>query len=76
MRRLAEPDGRSARPRRGVGLIEAGTTCEGCASSRCGKETRRAHDRGLMAYLWCANVANPRGAYQYFTISPGEVIGA
>ena len=57
---------------------EAGTTCEGCGSSRlrCGQETRRTYDQGLMVYLWCANDTHPRGAYQYFTIPPGEAIGA
>ncbi len=57
---------------------EAGTTCEGCGSSRlrCGQEARRTHDQGLMVYLWCANDIHPRGAYQYFTIPPGEAIGA
>jgi hypothetical protein len=29
----------------------------------------------LTVYLWCANDVHPRGAYQYFTIPPGEVIG-
>ena len=56
---------------------EAGTTCEGCGSAqlRCGEEARRTHDHGLMIYLWCPNDVHPRGAYQYFTIPPGEVIG-
>lgn len=56
---------------------EAGTSCEGCgsASLRCGEEALRTHDRGLMVYLWCANDAHPRGAYQYLTIPAGEVIG-
>jgi hypothetical protein len=56
---------------------EAGTTCEGCgrAGLRCGEEARRTHDRGLMVYLWCANDVHPRGAYQYFAIPAGEVIG-
>ncbi len=57
---------------------EAGTTCEGCGSAqlRCGEEARRTRDHGLMVYLWCPNDVHPRGAYQYFTISPGEDIGA
>ena len=56
---------------------EAGATCEGCGSAqlRCGEEARRTHDRGLMVYLWCANDVHPRGAYQYFTLPSGEVIG-
>ena len=56
---------------------EAGTTCEGCGSAqlRCGEEARRTHDHGLTVYLWCPNDVHPRGAYQYFTIPPGEVIG-
>ncbi len=56
---------------------EAGTTCEGCgcAGLRCGEEARCTHDRGLMVYLWCANDVHPRGAYQYFTIPPGQNIG-
>ncbi len=56
---------------------EAGTRCEGCGSARlrCGEEARRTHDRGLMVYLWCANDVHPRGAYQYFTLPAGEVIG-
>jgi hypothetical protein len=29
-----------------------------------------------MVYLWCADDIHPRGAYQYFTIPPGEAIGA
>jgi hypothetical protein len=29
-----------------------------------------------MVYLWCADDVHPRGAYQYFTIPPGENIGA
>jgi hypothetical protein len=29
-----------------------------------------------MVYLWCADDVHPRGAYQYFTIPPGELIGA
>ena len=29
-----------------------------------------------MIYLWCANDAYPRGAFQVFTILPGEAIGA
>jgi hypothetical protein len=29
-----------------------------------------------MVYLCCANEVHPRGAYQYFTIPPGEDIGA
>lgn len=54
-----------------------GTTCEGCgcAGLRCGWEARRTHDRGLMVYLLCPNDVHPRGAYQYFTIPAGEVIG-
>ena len=57
---------------------EAGTTCEGCGSAqlRCGEEARRTHDQGLMVYLLCAADVHPRGAYQYFTIPPGESIGA
>ena len=56
---------------------EEGTTCEGCGSARlrCGEEARRTHDQGLMVYLWCADEVHPRGAYQYFTIQPGEDIG-
>jgi hypothetical protein len=56
---------------------EVGTTCEGCGSARlrCGEEARRTHDHGLMVYLWCADDVHPQGAYQYFTIPPGEVIG-
>ena len=56
---------------------EAGITCEGCGSAqlRCGEEARRTHDHGLTVYLWCPNDVHPRGAYQYFTIPPGEVIG-
>jgi hypothetical protein len=56
---------------------EVGTTCEGCGSARlrCGEEARRTHDHGLMVYLWCADYVHPRGAYQYFTIPAGEVIG-
>jgi hypothetical protein len=56
---------------------EVGTTCEGCGSARlrCGEEARRTHDQGLMVYLWCADDVHPRGAYQYFTIPAGEVIG-
>ena len=56
---------------------EAGATCEGCGSAqlRCGEEARRTHDRGLMVYLWCANDVHPRGAYQYFTLPCGEIIG-
>jgi hypothetical protein len=57
---------------------DEGTTCEGCgcARLRCGEEARRTHDHGLMVYLCCANEVHPRGAYQYFTILPGEDIGA
>jgi hypothetical protein len=56
---------------------EVGTTCEGCGSARlrCGEEARRTHDHGLMVYLWCADDVHPPGAYQYFTIPAGEVIG-
>ena len=56
---------------------EEGTSCEGCgcARLRCGEQARRTHDHGLMVYLWCANVVHPRGAYQYFTIPPGQNIG-
>ena len=57
---------------------DAGTSCEGCGSVRlrCGEEARRTHDQGLMVYLWCADDVHSRGAYQYFTIPPGEAIGA
>ena len=57
---------------------DEGTTREGCGSVRlrCGEEARRTHDQGLMVYLWCADDVHPRGAYQYFTIPPGENIGA
>ena len=57
---------------------DGGTICEGCGSARlrCGEEARRTHDQGLMVYLWCAADVHPRGAYQYFTIPPGEAIGA
>ena len=56
---------------------EVGTTCESCGSARlrCGEEARRTHDHGLMVYLWCADDVHPQGAYQYFTIPAGEVIG-
>jgi hypothetical protein len=56
---------------------EVGTTCEGCGSARlrCGEEARRTHDHGLMVYLWFTDDVHPRGAYQYFTIPAGEVIG-
>ena len=57
---------------------DEGTTCEGCgrARLRCGEEARRTHDHGLMVYLWCANDVHSRGAYQYFTIPAGKIIGA
>jgi len=56
---------------------EVGTRCEGCGSARlrCGEEARRTHEHGLMVYLWCDDDVHPRGAYQYFTIPAGEVIG-
>jgi hypothetical protein len=28
-----------------------------------------------MVYLWCAEDVHSRGAYQYFTVPPGKVIG-
>ena len=29
-----------------------------------------------MVYLWCTNDTYPRGAFQVFTILPGEAVGA
>ena len=73
----ATPYGESAHLRIEKLARDEGTTREGCGSVRlrCGEEARRTHDHGLMVYLWCASDVHPRGAYQYFTIPVGEVIG-